>query len=142
MQACNYCKVEKDESNFLTIRGRKTKNCQRCRNRENHRIRNKFHRNCNICLTNKEEKIEKIEEKMPNNLIEEPCLTDLSISEYIEFKKNELKPLLCRYSKQKILNFFENCEPNLSQALNYIESEELKNLIKIYMNSLYLESLK
>ena len=129
-QVCRYCKVEKPiETDFKSIRGRKMVNCQRCRD-----VFAATMRRYKYGPPKKEYTSDDI--KRENNPVE------MTITEFLEMKKKELQPKLSRYSKKKIIYFFDQCEPSLGEALELIESDELKDLIKIYMNTIYLESVQ
>ena len=142
---CHYCKVEKAfPEEFTSIRGKKLVNCIRCRDKLYAQRRKYLYgttafRNPkkNDSPPTKKEVPEPIQQVCYPPEIEIPELT-----EYIEIMKHELQPKLGMYSKKKILQFFENSEPEISTAMEHIESKELKDLIKIYMNTKYLESVR
>ena len=135
-RVCNFCKLEKSIDLFKTIRGKPTVNCDRCR--VVFRKCMKSYRYNPLVKLEEEAKLEYTSDdiKPENNPAE------MSIREYIEMKKSEIPSKLSRYSKKKILHFFDQCEPSLGEALDLIESDELKELIKIYMNTIYLESVQ
>ncbi len=140
---CGYCKAIYPMTQFKTNRNRETKNCKKCRDYQTYRVLNAKTKRCINCANPKCEDVKKeytsddFEEKPKNEKVDIPSIVD-----YIKLKKNELQPLLCRYSKKKILQFFDQTEPELENVLELIENDELKELIKIYMNSIYLESVQ
>lgn len=143
---CQYCKIDKPfPEDYTSIRGKLLVTCTRCRGKINkamHKYNHGKHRAENIGEKTEEKTVKKEDYATSQPVCYPPEIEIPELSEYIEIMKDSLQSKLCRYSKKKILQFFENSEPEIHIAFEHIESEELKDLIKIYMNAKYLESIR
>ena len=128
MRTCSVCNVSKRNLDFISKRGKYLKMCIACRNKVYIPIENRPE----DPPPEKNEKERDDQEKKENKL---------SLDQFIAINKKLLHKRLRNHSKRSMVKYFEKIEPDLGDALQLIESDELKDLIKIWMNTQYLKSL-
>lgn len=129
-QKCSTCNVEKLlAENFMSKRGVYLKTCIRCRVQKQTSMgkRVSLYKQCML-----EDSTE----------LEKKDYLNLSFDQFITMKKNEINPLLKKFSRQQIIKFIENCEPSISVVMENIESDQLKEIIKIWLNDQYLQYMR
>lgn len=146
MRTCSRCRVSKKNSDFLTVTGKFYKMCLRCRD-----VSYK-----SLLKRKKGDDLEEDESERDDREIEEtPKITpnpeksekycpkkddpkNIPLRDFIDVKKKSIQKSLKGFSKSAMIKYFENIEPEIGKALELIESEELKDLIKIWMNEKYI----
>lgn len=152
MKICTYCKVSKRNADFISVRGRELKLCIRCRELFHTQKMARKERSSkydsssgtheqSITEFNKDNTSDHESDETSNSVETSNQIEDINLTEFIEAKKAHLQNQLKRYSKKAIVKFFSNVEPELGEALEHIESEELKDLVKIWLNTQYLNSI-
>lgn len=144
MRTCSVCDVQKRNDQFLTPRGKFLKMCLRCRqvaykakSRRQEEKRQEEPKNSEEPPTS-EKSPEKIETSDPVKI----NFKNISLRDFVDIKKKEIQKSVKGFSRSSMIKYFENTEPEIGEALKLIESEELKDLIKIWMNEKFIQYME
>jgi hypothetical protein len=144
MRTCSQCNVQKRNDQFLTPRGKFLKMCLRCRDiaykAKSRRKDEKFQED----LKNLDEPStsENLSEKIKKYNQNDTGLKNVPLRDFIDEKKKGIQKSIKGFSKSAMIKYFENVEPEIGEALKLIESEELKDLIKIWMNEKFIQYME